>query len=289
MADHRSVEQHLTGLPCRWGREQPGHAEPGPALHHACPAASLPLHPRAACFVQHSISVLLCRCLVVFQEASCSRCSQSHICFFAPSNDISPMQTVGSTAFAVLEKNSKIPHLRWSSSQLSRQWRRWAFALPPPPSTLAPGEDISSQPPLLPSFLRPPQSTVTSASASLPHPSPSAEWGYRHRAVPFCHKSRDSKARFSSVCLSSLVCWWCVWEENPITPSKEQHGAEQPTLRAQCVTHLCLVLLSKCCPNSSELWVLPALSHRTWQNKGCPCPTTPMPKRYKRKHQFHPN
>lgn len=111
-ADHRSVEQQLTGLPCRWGREQPGHAEPGPALHHACPAASLPLHPRAACFVQHSISVLLCRCLVVFQEASCSTCSQSHICFFAPSNDISPMQTVGSTAFAVLEKNSKIPHLR---------------------------------------------------------------------------------------------------------------------------------------------------------------------------------
>lgn len=51
-------------------------------------------------------------CSVVFQAASYSRCSQSHMCFFAPSNDIFPMQTVDSTAFAVLVKKTQKSHTR---------------------------------------------------------------------------------------------------------------------------------------------------------------------------------
>lgn len=51
------------------------------ALHHVCLAAPFPPHARGARFVQHRRSVLLRRCSVVFQEASCSRCSQSHMCF----------------------------------------------------------------------------------------------------------------------------------------------------------------------------------------------------------------
>lgn len=57
--------------------------------------------------MQRSIFVLPRCCSVVFQAASCSRCSQSHMCFFAPSNDIFPMQTVASTAFAVFVKKHK--------------------------------------------------------------------------------------------------------------------------------------------------------------------------------------
>lgn len=147
---------------------------------------------------------------------------------FAPSNDIFPMQTVDSTASAIFEKNSEIPHLDWFASQLSQQWRRWAFSLSLPSSILAPGEDISSQPPLLPSFLRPPQSTVKSAFASLPHPSPSAERKRWHRTVPFCHKPGDKKATFGSLFLSSLSCRCCIWEQNPIKANKERHDAEQP-------------------------------------------------------------
>lgn len=87
------------GWGARWTKHQP-----------LCPMVAW----RSSC-MHCSIFVLPCCCLVVFQAVLCSRCSQSHMCFFAPSNDIFPMKTVPSTAFAVFVKKTN-PTL-WFSFQ----------------------------------------------------------------------------------------------------------------------------------------------------------------------------
>lgn len=80
-----------------------------PVLPHGC--LQVLLHA-----LQHfCFAMLLLSC---FQAALCSRCSQSHMCFFTPSNDTFPMKTVASTAFAVFVKNTN-PTL-WFSFQPSQ-------------------------------------------------------------------------------------------------------------------------------------------------------------------------
>lgn len=86
----------------------------GPSLNLLSPTVAW----KSSC-MHCSIFVLPCCCSVVFQAVLCSRCSQSHMCFFAPSNDIFPMKTVASTAFAVFVKNTN-PTL-WFSFQPSQK------------------------------------------------------------------------------------------------------------------------------------------------------------------------
>lgn len=200
------------------------------AAFHVCLAAPFPPHARGARFVQHRRSVLLRGCSVVFQEASCSRCSQSHMCFLLSLMTFFSYANSRLYCFCHFREKQPNPTLTLICfSTVSATMGGGPFlSLSPPSSILAPGEDISSQPPLLPSFLHPPQSTVKSAFASLPHPSPSAERKRWHGTVPFCHKPRDKKATFGSPLLSFLSCRWCIWEQNSINPNKEQPDAEQP-------------------------------------------------------------
>lgn len=122
-----------------------------------------------------SRSFLFCHA-AVFQVALRSRCSQSHMCFFAPSNDIFPMQTVASTAFAGFVTNTNPTCGLVFFLTFSVRAERGPFS-PLPPPVPAPREDVSLQPLLVSSHLSPPTPTELCqiCFASPPHSSPSAE------------------------------------------------------------------------------------------------------------------
>lgn len=137
-------------LPSSWGMTcsgsfpllaVPDEEHTGPSTNLLCPMAAW----RFSC-MHCSIFILPCCCSVVFQAVLCSRCSQSHMCFLAPSNDIFPMKTVASTAFAVLVKKNK-SHTLVFFSAFSEIVEVGLFS-PFPPLILAPREDASLQPPL---------------------------------------------------------------------------------------------------------------------------------------------
>lgn len=253
------------------------------ALHHVCLAAPFPPHARGARFVQHRRSVLLRRCSVVFQEASCSRCSQSHMCFLL--SLMTFFSYANSRLYCFCHFREKQPNPTLTLICFSTV-----------SATMGGGPFLSL--PLHPYWHQGktfPHSLHFSLPSCIP---PRALWNQLLQAFPthllqlngnagteqFLSATSPGTKRPRLVLRFSpfLAVGGVSESRTPSIPTKSSTMLSSPSLWAHCVIHLWLILPFKCCPNSSSLWVLLVLSHGRWQIKGCPCPTTPMWMRQKR-------
>lgn len=163
---------------------------------------------------------------------------------------------------------------------------------PLPPPVPAPREDASTQPPLRSSCLCPPTpAELCQTSICKLSPPLSFNWTetLTHRTISLYHRQQEYFPNSPSL-LSWLFA--LTLKGNLLNPKAKQQQcwAASPSVTSAWYTCDLFCFLSWC-HNSSSLRAMLVLSHRRWQNKGCPRPTTPMQERSllcRRMHCFHP-